>query len=153
MIIWWHHVEMTSWSYDIIFRGLFSMYTIPLGHLWWSWKKWYHDEMTWWHSLQSCCHPYWVPKSSFACGEQSMWNWQWLCEWLTCSNRAMIIDQNYLMIKHIGNNLKVVFTHTWPCWGNPVTQDWHCQPEKGKCQHLIRDNLIFDLKCFWLSTI
>ena len=22
--------------------------------------------------------------------------------------------------------------HTWPCWGNPRTQDWHCRPKKGK---------------------
>ena len=65
----------------------------------------------------------------------------------------LLIKMIMNMIKHIGNNLKVVFTHTWPCWGNPVTQDWHCQPEKGNGQHLIQDHLIFDLKCIWLNTI
>ena len=98
MIIWWHHVKMRSWSYDdimlrwhhdhmISYSEDFFYVCIP-----YSWatcddhEK--NDIMMRWHSLQSCCHPYWVPKSSFACGEQSMWNWQWLCEWLTCSNRA-----------------------------------------------------------------
>ena len=27
--------------------------------------------------------------------------------------------------------------HTWPCWGNPRTQDWHCQPKKGKIRPVI----------------
>ena len=67
---------------------------------------------------------------------------EFLCLWRAVNVKLAMI---MWMIKHIGNNLKVVFTHTWPCWGNPVTQDWHCQPEKGKCQHLIQDHLIFYL--------
>ena len=27
--------------------------------------------------------------------------------------------------------------HTWPCWGNPRTPDWHCRPKKGKIRSKI----------------
>ena len=157
MIIWWHHVEMTSWSYDIIFRGLFYVYIPPVMIM----KKmisWWDDMMT----LTAKLLPSLLGPKEFLC----LWRAvdvklamiMWMIDMFKpCYDywwKLLWIWVNTLVIPTICyNNLKVVFTHTWPCWGNPVTQDWHCQPEKGNGQHLIQDHLIFDLKCFWLNTI
>ena len=69
--------------------------------------------------LQSCCHLCWVPKNSFACRDQTI---------NIMTTVTMMMTFKMMIYKKKIRSVAL----TWPGWGNPMTQDWHCQPAHGK---------------------